>query len=166
MDSRRDFIRKAGGLGLLAFGGCRCSAGRVRGDAVSPNYWCTWGIQNRMLGKVKRSPLAFAGDQGAARARDNINEDFVFGKGGWTGIFPKSRERLWMMLDDSYVPSGKARAEWRAKIEDCAAAGIGYLKVDWGMRSGSVGFRRLAHRPVKERDDSLLRKRMECADGR
>ena len=75
MDSRRDFIRKAGGLGLLAFGGCRCSAGRVRGDAVSPNYWCTWGIQNRMLGKVKRSPLAFAGDQGAARARGMACED-------------------------------------------------------------------------------------------
>lgn len=218
MDSRRDFIRKAGGLGLLAFGGCRCPTGCVRGDAVSPNYWCTWGIQNRMLGKVKRSPLAFAGDQGAARARDNINEDLVFGKGGWTGLFPKSRERLWMMLDDgwdvpygtlpsastvdfalmdpyparfpslgatrrarltnlngrlmetgwrgaglwvacqchgesdclSYVPSGKARAEWRAKIEDCAAAGIGYLKVDWGMRSGSVGFRRMLSELARE----------------
>lgn len=71
MDSRRDFIRKAGGLGLLALGGCRCPTGCVREDAVSPNYWCTWGIQNRMLGKVKRSPLAFAGDQGAVRARDN-----------------------------------------------------------------------------------------------
>ena len=35
MDSRRDFIRKVGGLGLLALGGCRCPTGCVREDAGS-----------------------------------------------------------------------------------------------------------------------------------
>lgn len=222
MESRRGFIGALGAAGLLGAAGCRgASAAREArrfAPAVSPNYWCTWGIQNEMLGKVERSPLAFAGDQGAAGARNNINEDAVFGKGGWTGLFPKSRERLWMMLDDgwdvpygtlssvsteafalmdphparfpslgatrrerltnlnrrlveagwrgaglwvacqchgesdclSYVPSGRARAEWRAKVEDCAAAGIGYLKVDWGMRSCSAGFRRMLSELARE----------------
>ena len=79
----------------------------------------------------------------------NLNRRLV--EAGWRGA------GLWVACQChgesdclSYVPSGRARAEWRAKVEDCAAAGIGYLKVDWGMRSCSAGFRRMLSELARE----------------
>ena len=52
-------------------------------DAPAPNYWCTWATQGSTLGhNAKAGKVAFAGDQGVPRQRDNLNEEVLFGADG------------------------------------------------------------------------------------
>ena len=185
--------------------GAACAASRVLGVSAarrcSPNYWCTWGIQNGRLSA-----------QSSGGARDSIDAERLLGADGWARTeFAAARAHLYLMMDDGWdVPRGmdpardlhkcasldpdgtrfpgfgatrverlrtlNARIEdagwqgaalwvacqccgegfgkplkdgkavreiWTRNLEDVAAAGIRYLKVDWGARTGSAEFRGL-----------------------
>ena len=108
--SRRSFLGGATGFGgLCALGGCAgfrfCSDARC----ASPNYWCTWATQARLLdANVTSGTIAFPGDQGLPGVRDNLNEEILFGKNGWAKTqYPAVREDLLLVLDDGWdVPYG------------------------------------------------------------
>lgn len=80
----------------------------------TPNYWCTWATQN-FTGTNPDQPrdaVTFAGDQGARRGRDNLDEDVLFGLDGWATLFPEIRGDLYLVLDDGWdVPYGCAPAQ-------------------------------------------------------
>lgn len=44
----------------------------------------------------------FAGDQAKPGVRDAINEEAIFGNGGWAEFFPESRSDLFFLLDDGW----------------------------------------------------------------
>lgn len=190
----------------IAVGGALCASG-----GPAPNYWCTWATQGATLGRnVKAGKVAFAGDQGVPLQRDNLNEEVLFGEGGWAKRFyPNERGDLYLLLDAGWdLPYGtqthgadlalrgacipdaarfpslkgtpaerlkaldaKAKAcgwrgigvwlpshtqgeepgkdghpgrrlsleemrrVWTEKLLLCREAGVGYWKVDWGLRS-------------------------------
>lgn len=103
--TRKDFCR-LGGFALAAQGlnGFAGMVPAARRDApILPDYWCTWGIQNALAAETKRSEAVLAGDQGAFRARDNLNERLLFGAEGWaTQVFEDVRKHLFLMLDDGW----------------------------------------------------------------
>ena len=105
---RRDFIR--GGVAALAMPSVSGFCGEERCGVPVLDYWCTWGIQNAIsrIGAAERPGVSFAGDQGALQARNNMTEELLFGSKGWAlTMFPKSRENLYMMIDDGWdVPFG------------------------------------------------------------
>lgn len=109
---RRDFIALGAGA-AVGFGCGPVFAGTTEGDellkfprggGLSPDYWCTWGIQNSIVAQDKKKKLSdLAGDQGAYAARNNINEEFLFGKDGWARTMcPGVRDRLFLVLDDGW----------------------------------------------------------------
>lgn len=69
--------------------------------SAPPNYWCTWSTQGTTLCEVQKAGNAvFAGDQGAAKQRDNLNEAVLFGDDGWATLFyPNERRDLFLLLD-------------------------------------------------------------------
>lgn len=97
--TRREFIMSsAAAWAYTAVGG------GSKTEALSPDYWCTWGIQNRLIRKRERAnPTLLAGDQGAYAARNNLTEQLIFGEGGWSKRMGAGfRGRLFMMLDDGW----------------------------------------------------------------
>lgn len=75
------------------------------------SYWCTWLTQNFLAERYSRQTehekLNFIGDQGAKAARRMINENEVFGKGGWASGWEGTRQNLYLVLDDGWdVPYG------------------------------------------------------------
>ena len=45
------------------------------GGRLMPDYWCTWGTQNRLVAEDRRRrQTSIAGDQGAFQARNNLTE--------------------------------------------------------------------------------------------
>lgn len=214
MLNRREFLGGAACAGAALGLGCVTRRSAPAGG-FSPNYWCTWGIQNALV-RVdrKRGMSAIAGDQGAFAARNNLNEEFIFGKGGWAETqFPNVHADLFMMLDDGWdvpydvhpaknlavfgshdphpsrfpsfgstaverltnvnrrlqdagwqgaglwvacqtVGDGKwlgrtapiapgVRDVWKRKLDESAAAGVRYWKVDWGAHGGSTAYRQM-----------------------
>ena len=77
-------------------------------SGTTPNYWCTWGIQNSSLkSREDAENLVFTGDQGARSARENLNADVLFGENGWSSQFDGIRGDLSLVLDDGWdVPYG------------------------------------------------------------
>ena len=72
-------------------------------SGTTPNYWCTWGIQNSSLRSREHAEnLVFTGDQGAHSARENLNAELLFGKNGWSDQFDGIRGDLSLMLDDGW----------------------------------------------------------------
>lgn len=72
-------------------------------SGTTPNYWCTWGIQNSSLQSREHAEnLVFTGDQGAHSARENLNAELLFGKNGWSDQFDGIRGDLSLMLDDGW----------------------------------------------------------------
>jgi hypothetical protein len=74
---------------------------------TSPDYFCTWetqyGLARRFFGKdAAEEALAFAGDQGARRARDVLNEEAFFGEPDLAGLFPEARSAMLLILDDGW----------------------------------------------------------------
>lgn len=71
----------------------------------TPNYWCTWTTQGRMLKTYQKTgEIKFAGDQGIVGIRDNLNEQVLFREGaGWARVmYPESRGDLNLLLDDGW----------------------------------------------------------------
>lgn len=97
--TRREFIFSS----TAAWAGTALGGGR-RSISPTPDYWCTWGIQNRLVKKREaENPLAIAGDQGAFAARNNLTEQLVFGARGWSRQMAAGfRSQLFMMLDDGW----------------------------------------------------------------
>ena len=97
--TRREFIFSS----TAAWAGTALGGGR-RSISPTPDYWCTWGIQNRLVKKREaENPLAIAGDQGAFAARNNLTEQLIFGSGGWSRQMAAGfRSQLFMMLDDGW----------------------------------------------------------------
>ena len=67
------------------------------------NYWCTWASQgyvgkNKMFGK-ETSRRFFDGNNGG---RDVIDEEHVFGEGGFADQFPDLRGDLFFVFDDGW----------------------------------------------------------------
>ena len=106
---RREFIGSlACAGGLVAFQGCRGFRLGRNGDAP-PNYWCTWATQARLVdANAKSGLLNYPGDQGLPGARDNLDENVLFGKDGWANTqYPQVRDDLLLVLDDGWdVPYG------------------------------------------------------------
>ena len=97
--TRREFIMSsAAALAYTAVGG------GSKAEALSPDYWCTWGIQNRLVKKREQAnPTLLAGDQGAYAARNNLTENLIFDDGGWSKRMGVGfRQKLFMMLDDGW----------------------------------------------------------------
>ena len=74
------------------------------------NYFCTWMTQNR-VGEEKAAlslnDPAYTGAGGARNAREQMNEDFLFGKDGVAHLFREVRASLYLLLDDGWdVPYG------------------------------------------------------------
>ena len=60
----------------------------------APDYFCTWNIQGYATSY-----------QGSDRMRADMNEQSLFGTGqyeGWVNFFPKIREDLYFVMDDSW----------------------------------------------------------------
>ena len=74
------------------------------------NYFCTWATQNRVgeeINQLRLKDPAFTGDQGSRSAREQMNEEFVFGKDGVVHLWEKVRSSLYLLLDDGWdVPYG------------------------------------------------------------
>lgn len=103
--SRRRFL--AGGVGLCAAAGCRTPL-FASSRRLSADYWCTWQTQCQTKRNIQaRGAVRFAGDQGGFGDRDNLNEEILFGEGGWAALFPEVRSDLVFLLDDGWdVPYG------------------------------------------------------------
>ena len=76
----------------------------------SLNYFCTWITQNR-VGEEKTGihldDPAYTGAGGARNAREQMNEDFLFGKDGVAMLWERVRSSLYLLLDDGWdVPYG------------------------------------------------------------
>lgn len=71
---------------------------------TSPNYWCSWLTQNATLDGVGKAAdkLKFAGDQGAASARENIGDSQIFAQGGWIDDFAPIRKDMYFVFDDGW----------------------------------------------------------------
>lgn len=108
--TRKDFCRIGGAFALAGPGSeSFATSAPVARQPLLPDYWCTWGMQNRLpISEADRKAPAFAGDQGAFRARDNLNERTLFGAQGWaTGMCEDFRQHLFFVLDDGWdVPYG------------------------------------------------------------
>lgn len=74
---------------------------------TSPDYWCTWETQYGLARQTVENDtadqaLAFAGDQGARRARDMLDEEALFGKSDIAGHFDEVRRSMFLILDDGW----------------------------------------------------------------
>ena len=74
---------------------------------TSPDYWCTWetqyGLARQLFGNdTEEKSIAFAGDQGARRARDMLNEEAFFGKPDLVHRFDEVRSAMLLILDDGW----------------------------------------------------------------
>ncbi len=123
--TRRDFVK--GAAALTASGAVGCTAKfACEGKASSPNYWCTWATQGKMVESYKTSGgIKFAGDQGIVGIRENLNEHVLFRKDlGWArALYPESRGDLNLLLDDGW-DVGFGLNPWR----DCAKFGSMILR--------------------------------------
>ena len=87
--NRREFAQGLAAAGGACFlGGCRawCGAGKKR----IRDYFCTWETQRALW-------------KGRTCERDNMNEEVLFGKNGWVGLFPDARSKLIIVLDDGEI---------------------------------------------------------------
>lgn len=69
------------------------------------NYFCTWVTQNCVGEEVNQFRLknpAFTGDQGSRSAREQMNEEFIFGKDGVAHLWEGVRASLYLLLDDGW----------------------------------------------------------------
>ncbi|MGN0832335.1 MAG: hypothetical protein ACI4RD_01635 [Kiritimatiellia bacterium] len=97
--TRREFIGSS-----TAAWACTAFGSGGRAESLSPDYWCTWGIQNRLVKQRERAnPTLLAGDQGAFAARNNLTEQLIFDAGGWSQRMGVGfRHKLFMLLDDGW----------------------------------------------------------------
>ena len=69
----------------------------------TPSYYCTWGAQNAIYSAdYMKNPQKYAGGQGAHVARDNMNDEAVFGENGMAHQYDKIRGDLYFVLDDGW----------------------------------------------------------------
>jgi len=69
----------------------------------TPSYYCTWEAQNSGTQEERElDPVKFEGDQGARRARNNLNDEFLFGDDGLALQYEKIRGDLYFVLDDGW----------------------------------------------------------------
>jgi hypothetical protein len=80
----------------------------------TPNYWCTWAIQNYMYGHRLQElrPEILEGDSGSRLAHNAMNEQALLGRNGWANtFFTRIRKDLYLMLDDGWESGGTATFE-------------------------------------------------------
>lgn len=71
------------------------------------NYWCSWATQGS-LGRIRYEERARNGNNEtvdisvANPSRFEMNEEIVFGKGGFAEQFPELRGELYLLLDDGW----------------------------------------------------------------
>lgn len=67
------------------------------------NYWCTW-LSQGAIGKneMLANGVVKAYFEGSSNARSSINEDYVFGKDGFSDQFPELRGDLFLLFDDGW----------------------------------------------------------------
>ena len=86
---------------------------------TTPNYWCTWAVQNYMHGQGLKEcdPALFEGLGGAALARGSLNEQCLLGTNGWTAKFyPACRADLYLVLDDGWDVPAENTAPWYSSL--------------------------------------------------
>ncbi len=82
----------------------------------TPDYWCTWGAQNFAADTLSLlNSLALGGHSITARY---VNEERIFGEGGWSEAFPEGlRNDLLLVFDVGWdVPAGTAFDDSRWKL--------------------------------------------------
>ena len=82
----------------------------------SPDYWCTWGAQNFAADTLSLlNSLSLGGHSITARY---VNEERIFGEGGWSDAFPEGlRNDLLMVFDVGWdVPDGSSFDDSRWKL--------------------------------------------------
>lgn len=73
--------------------------------STAPNYWCTWAAQNYLYGQDGQAfdVSQLEGPEGAALARNMLNEHVVFAPKGWSKTFhTRVRSELFLLLDDGW----------------------------------------------------------------
>ena len=117
--SRREFAKNAlASLSLSACGSNLRGATRQSGSkslvpdtpSLAPNYWCTWAAQNYISGDGSNhlDEKLLEGANGAALARDAMNEELVFGETGWSSFFAGVHNDLYLLFDDGWATGGTA----------------------------------------------------------
>jgi hypothetical protein len=77
----------------------------------TPNYWCTWAIQNYMYGQgsAKLDTAILVGGSGGNLAHNAMSESVLLGQSGWARSFHhRVREDLYLLLDDGWEAGGTA----------------------------------------------------------
>jgi hypothetical protein len=83
-------------------------------SSESPNYWCTWAVQNYMYGHhlAKLDPEILEGSSGNKLAHEAMTEQALFGPGGWANRFyDRVRSDLFLLLDDGWESGGTSTFE-------------------------------------------------------
>ena len=80
----------------------------------SPNYWCTWAVQNYAYGQglPALDTVLLEGDSGSKLAHDAMSEQVLLGQNGWAATFhARVRKDLYLLLDDGWETGGTATFE-------------------------------------------------------
>lgn len=89
-------------LGMIALASCTGKLTSLVPDTPSkaPDYFCTWNTQGYAVSYT-----------GPDRMRSAMTEENIFGEGphqNWVSFFPKIRQDLYFVLDDSWdIPRNK-----------------------------------------------------------
>lgn len=78
---------------------------------MAPNYWSTWAAQNYMYGDGGKDfdVRIVEGDAGAGMARNEINEQALFGNRGWAKVlYPQVRKDMYLLLGEGWDRKGPA----------------------------------------------------------
>lgn len=101
-------------MASLALASVQLEARVLGATSAPPNYWCTWNTQGTTLREAQKAgKTVFAGDQGAPKQRDNLNEAVLFGEDGWATLFyPNDRGALFLLLDAGWdLPYGTSTTD-------------------------------------------------------
>ena len=100
--TRRDLVK---GAACAAVGGVFGGCVTPTCGEPTPNYWCTWSTQGKLLKVYKETgEIKFVGDQGIVGIREILNEQVLFRSGaGWArALYPESRADMNILLDDGW----------------------------------------------------------------
>lgn len=88
--------------------------------AETPNYWCTWNLQNFIGGENAKDIEQLEGSDGAVMARNILTEKMMFSEDGWANkVFPEIRKDLILVFDDGWdVPPNDFKPYLGSQIVD------------------------------------------------
>ncbi len=92
------------------------------------SYWCSWSAQNAVAAcdaQRNARKMNFIGDQGALEARSMMNEEILFGEGGFASLYPEVRGDLYFMADDGWdVPYGASHTQFADRFGSVAVDSV------------------------------------------